>query len=263
MSVLEPAVIVTTLRAAGCVFAEDEAALLISTARDEAELAHLVDQRVAGLPLEHVLGWAQFRGLRIEVDPGVFVPRRRTEFLVAEAIALSRPGAVVLDLCCGSGALGVAVASAQRDVDLYAADVEPRAVRCARRNVLPLGGQVFEGDLFEPLPVALKGRVDILLSNVPYVPSAEIHLLPAEARLHEPLVTLDGGDDGLALLRRVAAECRGWLAPGGHVFVETSEQQAGAAVEVFTQNGLDARVTRDDELFATVIVATTPHRRPA
>jgi release factor glutamine methyltransferase len=182
---------------------------------------------------------------------------------VAEAIALSRPGAVVLDLCCGSGALGVAVASAQRDVDLYAADVEPRAVRCARRNVLPLGGQVFEGDLFEPLPVALKGRVDILLSNVPYVPSAEIHLLPAEARLHEPLVTLDGGGDGLALLRRVAAECRGWLAPGGHVFVETSEQQTGAAVEVFTQNGLDARVTRDDDLFATVVVATTPHRRPA
>ncbi|GAA1649337.1 hypothetical protein GCM10009744_46000 [Kribbella alba] len=182
---------------------------------------------------------------------------------MAEAIALSRPGAVVLDLCCGSGALGVAVASAQRDVDLYAADVEPRAVRCARRNVLPLGGQVFEGDLFEPLPAALKGRVDILLSNVPYVPSAEIKLLPAEARLHEPLVTLDGGDDGLALLRRVAAECRGWLAPGGRVFVETSEQQAVAAVEVFTQNGLDARVTRDDDLFATVVVATTPHPGPA
>jgi release factor glutamine methyltransferase len=261
VSLLEPALIIRTLRDAGCVFAEDEAALLVSTARDDAELAHMVEQRVAGLPLEHVLGWAEFHGLRIEVDPGVFVPRRRTEFLVAEAIALSRPGAVVLDVCCGSGALGVAVASAQDGVELYAADVEPRAVRNARRNVEPLGGQVFEGDLFEPLPAELKGRVDLLLSNVPYVPSAEIQLLPAEARVHEPLVTLDGGSDGLAVLRRVAAECREWLAPGGHVFVETSDQQAGTAVDVFTQYGLDTRVTEDVDLSATVVVATASDRR--
>jgi release factor glutamine methyltransferase len=124
-----------------------------------------------------------------------------------------------------------------------------------------LGGQVFEGDLFEPLPAELRGRIDVLLSNVPYVPSAEIHLLPAEARLYEPLVTLDGGDDGLALLRRVAAECRDWLAPGGHVLVETSDQQAPTAVDVFTRHGLDARIASDPDLSATVVVATAPHHR--
>ena len=253
-------VIVTTLRAAGCVFAEDEAELIISTARDSTELARMVDQRVTGLPLEHVLGWAEFCGLRITVDPGVFVPRRRTEFLVSEAVAMSRPGAVVVDLCCGSGALGVAVASVQQNIDLYAADVEPAAVRNARRNVVPLGGQVFEGDLFDALPVALRGRIELLLSNVPYVPSSEVRLLPGEARLHEPLVTLDGGSDGLDLLRRVAAEAGSWLAPGGKVFVETSELQALTAVAIFEQHGLDARVATSEELFATVVVGTSADR---
>ncbi|HET6296926.1 MAG TPA: putative protein N(5)-glutamine methyltransferase [Kribbella sp.] len=251
-------VIVTTLRAAGCVFAEDEAELIISTARDSTELARMVDQRVTGLPLEHVLGWAEFCGLRIAVDPGVFVPRRRTEFLVSEAVAMSRPGAVVVDLCCGSGALGVAVASAQQNIDLYAADVEPAAVRTARRNVEPLGGQVFEGDLFDALPLALRGRIDLLLSNVPYVPSSEVRLLPAEARLHEPLVTLDGGSDGLELLRRVAAEAGSWLAPGGSIFVETSERQADTAVTILEQHGLEAGVATSAELFATVVIGTRP-----
>src|SRR6058998_2873356 len=96
--------IVTTLRASGCVYAEAEAALLMSAARTPSDLAAMVDQRIAGLPLEHVVGWAEFCGLRIAVDPGVFVPRRRTEFLVTEAAALARPGDVVVDLCCGSGA---------------------------------------------------------------------------------------------------------------------------------------------------------------
>src|ERR1700736_1693903 len=105
-------VIVTRLRAAGCVFAEDEARLLIAAARTPDELDPMVDQRAAGLPLEHVLGWAEFCGLRITVAPGVFVPRRRTEFLVEQAIALARPGDVIVDLCCGAGAIGVAVAAA-------------------------------------------------------------------------------------------------------------------------------------------------------
>ena len=100
------------LRAAGCVFAEDEAGLLIAAARNPAELAAMVGRRAAGQPLEHVLGWAEFCGLRIAVDPGVFVPRRRTEFLIGQASPLARPGAVIVDLCCGSGALGAALAAA-------------------------------------------------------------------------------------------------------------------------------------------------------
>ncbi|MEU9125053.1 putative protein N(5)-glutamine methyltransferase [Streptomyces sp. NPDC048506] len=285
---LPRSVVVTTLRAAGCVFAEDEAELLISTAGSPGELAAMVERRAAGQPLEHVLGWAEFHGLRIAVDPGVFVPRRRTEFLVGEAIALGRRGAdrrtdeidrtgrssshsshtghpgrsqVVVDLCCGSGAVGAALATglgAGREpvVELYAADIEPAAVRCARRNVGGLGGRVYEGDLFGPLPDGLRGRIDILVANVPYVPTEEVGLLPPEAREFEPLVALDGGADGLDVLRRVTAAAPQWLAPGGHLLVETSERQAPQAVEAFARNGLLPRVATSDELYATVVIGT-------
>jgi release factor glutamine methyltransferase len=253
-----PSAIVCRLRAAGCVFAEDEAQLLISTARTPAGLAAMVDQRVAGLPLEHVLGWAEFCGLRIAVDPGVFVPRRRTEFLVHEAAALAGPRSVVVDLCCGSGALGAALGAAVEQVELHAADIDPAAVRCARRNLAAAGGRVYEGDLFDPLPAALRGRVDVLLANVPYVPTEEIGLLPPEAREHEARVALDGGADGLDVLRRVTAAAPLWLAPGGHLLFETSERQASQAVETVTRDGLIARVATSDELYATVVIGTRP-----
>lgn len=250
--------IVTRLRTAGCVFAEDEARLLISTARTPDHLAAMVDRRVVGLPLEHVLGWAEFRGLRIAVDPGVFVPRRRTEFLVGQAVALAPPCAVVVDLCCGSGALGAAVAASLDRAELYAADIDPAAVRCARRNVAAAGGQVYEGDLYEPLPAGLRGRTDVLLANVPYVPTEEIALLPAEARIHEARLALDGGADGLDVLRRVTAAASEWLAPGGHLLFETSQGQASRAVETVARDGLIPRVVVSDELYATVVIGTMP-----
>ncbi|MFI0784990.1 putative protein N(5)-glutamine methyltransferase [Streptomyces lydicus] len=257
--------LVDRLRAAGCVFAEDEAELLLATARTPDELAAMTERRIAGLPLEHVLGWAEFAGLRIAVDPGVFVPRRRTEFLVGQAVGLGRRAdrrpprpAVVVDLCCGSGAVGAALATALGRVELYAADIEPAAVRCARRNVAPLGGTVYEGDLFDPLPTGLRGRVDILVANVPYVPTEEVGLLPPEAREYEPLVALDGGTDGLDVLRRVTAVAARWLAPGGHLLVETSERQAPLAVAEFTRRGLLPRVAASDELYATVVIGSRP-----
>jgi release factor glutamine methyltransferase len=247
--------VVTRLRAAGCVFAEDEARLLISAARTPADLAAMVDRRAAGLPLEHVLGWAEFCGLRIEVDPGVFVPRRRTEFLVRQAADLARSPTVVVDMCCGSGAVGAALAAAVDRVELHAVDIDPDAVRCARRN-LAADGRVYEGDLYEPLPVTLRGRVDLLVANAPYVPTEAVRLLPAEARVHEPRVTLDGGPDGLDVLRRVIATAPSWLAPGGHLLIEASEGQAPEAVEAMARTGLIPRVTRSEELNATVVVGT-------
>jgi release factor glutamine methyltransferase len=255
---------VTRLRAAGCVFAEDEARLLISAARTPAALAAMVDRRAAGQPLEHVLGWAEFCGLRIAVDPGVFVPRRRTEFLVRRAAALARqdparPRApVVVDLCCGSGAVGVALAAALGQVELHAADIDPAAVRCARKNVAAAGGRVYRGDLYGPLPARLRGRVDILAANVPYVPSGDVGLLPPEARAHEPRVALDGGADGLDVLRRVAAGAPPWLAPGGHLLVETSERQAPLAAEAVGGDGLIPRVAHSSRLNATIIIGTRP-----
>jgi release factor glutamine methyltransferase len=249
------------LRAAGCVYAEDEADLLISAARSEAELATLVDRRAAGQPLEYVLGWAEFRGLRIGVDPSVFIPRRRTEFLAGRAITLARPGAVVVDLCCGSGALAAALAAAVPGAEVHAADIDPTAVRCARRNLADAGGQVYQGDLFGPLPAGLRGRVNILLANVPYVPTSEVGLLPPEARDHEARVTLDGGADGLEVLRRVTAGAPGWLAPGGHLLSEISERQVAGATTAVTAAGLTASVARSAEHGATVLIATRPAER--
>jgi release factor glutamine methyltransferase len=244
--------VVARLRAAGCVFAEDEADLLLAAATTAAELDELVERRVAGLPLEHLLGWAEFHGLRITVAPGVFVPRRRTEFLVDVAVSLSPPDPVVLDLCCGSGALGAAFAAAVHPAELHAADVEPAAVECARVTV---PGEVYLGDLYDALPGSLRGRVDVLLANVPYVPSDAVATMPPEARLHEPLTALDGGADGLDLARRVAAGAPGWLAPGG-VLVESSERQAPVVTEIFAAAGLSPLVHSSEELGATVVSGT-------
>lgn len=249
--------LVTALRAAGCVFAEDEASLLMAAAQTPADLAAMVERRIAGLPLEHVVGWAEFCGLRVAVEPGVFVPRRRTEFLARQAADLARPGSVVVDLCCGSGAVGAVLAATVAGIELHAADIDPDAVRCARRNLADVG-RVYEGDLFSPLPRDLRGRVGVLVANVPYVPTGQLALLPSEARIHEPRVALDGGVDGLDILRRVAQSAPEWLAPGGHLLVESSEQQARGVVDAVIRSGLSASLTNCDELGATVVIGSKP-----
>ncbi len=248
--------LVEELRAAGCVFAEEEADLLRAAARDDGHLAALLARRVGGEPLEHVVGWAEFCGLRVEVGAGAFVPRRRSEFLVTQAVALARPGAVVLDLCCGVGALGAAVAArVPGGVELHAADIDPGALAYARRNVAAYGGSVWEGDLYGPLPASLRGRVDVLVVNAPYVPTEEIGFMPSEARDHEPLVSLDGGTDGLDVHRRVAADALPWLAPGGHLLIETSARQCPVTASALAAAGLRTRVATSEELCATVVIA--------
>jgi len=154
--------------------------------------------------------------------------------------------------------VGAALVAALDRVELYAVDIDPAAVRCARRNVASAGGQVYEGDLYEPLPATLGGRVDILVANAPYVPTEAVELLPTEARRHEPRVALDGGTDGLDVLRRVIAEARLWLAPGGHLLIETSERQASQAAEAVARERLIPQVRSSDELNATVVIATSP-----
>jgi release factor glutamine methyltransferase len=255
---LSMAAVTERLRTAGCVFAEEEAALLAGAADSPEALRTMVDQRVAGLPLEHIVGWAEFCGIRIALEPGVFVPRRRSELLVRLASARAGPGSVVVDLACGSGAIGAAIAaraaSAAAAVEVHACDIDPAAVRCARRNLSAAGGPVYAGDLYEPLPVALRGQVSVIAANVPYVPTEAVVLMPAEARMHEPLLALDGGSDGLDILRRAAADAGSWLAPGGHLLIESSRGQAQAAAAVFEAAGLAAEIAMDDDLGATVIV---------
>lgn len=264
-----PAEVISRLRSAGCVFAEEEAALLVAAAATDEELETLVRQRVAGVPLEQVLGWAEFCGLRIALDPQVFVPRRRTEYLVRRGTkvlqARRAAGAVgipvVVDLCCGSGAVAAALAAAAGPLELHAADIDPAAAACARRNVLPLGGEVHEGDLYGALPDRLRGRVHLLAVNAPYVPSGMIGTMPPEARLHEPRTSLDGGPDGLELQRRVAAAAPEWLAPGGHLLIETSRQQAPQTVRIFAGSGLSGRVFSSRKRDATVVLGAVAARR--
>lgn len=243
---------VTTLRSAGCVYAEDEARLLFEAFTADA-LTSAVARRVAGTPLEQVLGWAEFCGLRIIVESGVFVPRRRTELLV-ELAALTRPR-VVLDMCCGSGAVGTALANELGGTRVHATDIDARAVHCARRNLEPLGGAVHEGDLFVAVPQELRGAFDAVVVNAPYVPSDEISAMPSEARDHEPRVALDGGPDGLDVQRRIAAEVRDWLTPTGHIFVETSGRQAEESVRILTDVGFSAVVHRSSDKDGTVVSA--------
>jgi release factor glutamine methyltransferase len=255
---LQAAGLVERLRAAGCVFAEEEADLLLAQAGGPAELDAMVSRRVAGTPLEQVLGWVDFCGLRIGLEPGVFVPRRRTVLMVQEAVRRARAvEPVVLDLCCGSGAVGLAVLEALGRGELHASDLDPVAVHCARANVGDRG-QVHLGDLDASVPDRLRGSVDVLTANVPYVPSDEIALMPPEARDHEARVALDGGADGLFVLGRVAGVAPGWLAPGGCLLVEVAERQVPVAAGLLESHGLRAEVVTDEDLGATVLVGTAP-----
>jgi release factor glutamine methyltransferase len=208
---------------------------------------------MSGEPLEHVVGWADFAGLRVAVDPGVFVPRRRSELLVE--MAAREPADVVLDLCCGSAAFGAALAVRWPLAEIHAADSDPAAVACARRNLPP--DRVHEGDLYAALPDALRGRIDVVVANAPYVPTDEIATMPRDARDHEHRVALDGGDDGLDVLRRVAVDAPAWLRPGGRLLVETGRDQADRMVAVMSSAGMSAAVETDDDLGATVVVGRT------
>lgn len=244
--------VVATLQLAGCVYAEDEARILVSAATSSTDLDAKVARRVAGEPLEQVVGYAEFCGLKVRVEPGVFVPRRRTEFLVAEALTLARSNDVVVDLCCGSGGIGMVVGAKIPDAQVYAVDIDSAAVACARLNLEP--GHVFEGDLYSALPERLKGMVNLLICNAPYVPTAEIALLPTEAREHESTVSLDGGVDGLEIQRRAAHGAAPWLAPGGHLLIETTEDAAVALAAEFAAAGLSVRIAHSDNYSAAVVI---------
>jgi release factor glutamine methyltransferase len=249
--------IVSRLRAAGCVYAADEAELLVAAAPSPDVLDDMVDRRVTGIPLEQILGWAEFCGIRIAVEPAVFVPRRRTEFLVHQAAELAGDlsSPVVVELCCGSGAVSAALIAVLATPEVYAADLDPVATRCARRN-LGADARVYDGDLYEPLPDSLRGRVDLLVANAPYVPTDAIAMMPPEARDHEPRLALDGGTDGLDIHRRIAAAASDWLAPSGHLLIETSRDQAPLTAKAMSSNGLRAHVTHSAELDATVAIGT-------
>ena len=207
-------------------------------------------RRMAGEPLEYVVGWAAFAGVRVAVEPGVFVPRRRSELVVE--VAAREPADVVVDLCCGTAAFGAALARRWPDAEVHAADSDPAAVACARRNLPP--ERVHEGDLYAALPADLKGRVDLLVANAPYVPTDAIATMPRDARDHEHRVALDGGSDGLDVLRRVVADGPDWLRPRGRLVVEAGRDQADRLAALVVTAGMSASIETDDEIGGTVVL---------
>jgi len=240
------------LRAAGSVFAEEEAELLLREL-DGPDLDLAVLDRIAGEPLEQILGWAEFAGLRIVVHPGVFVPRRRTVLLLEQALAhLPRHG-VLVELCCGSAAVATAVAAGRADVTVHASDIDERAVACARENLEQYGGRVARGDIGDGVPEELVGRADVVGANAPYVPTDQIALMPSEARDHEPVEALDGGPDGTRMQDRVVAAATRLLTPTGVVVVESSRTQAETTASRMLWRGFTPSVVVDDELDAACV----------
>jgi release factor glutamine methyltransferase len=237
--------VLEALAAGGSVEPGAEADALLEAADDGAgPIERLVARRLEGEPLPWITGWVRFCDARVIVDPGVFVPRPQTEALARRAVALLPADGIAVDLCTGSGAIAVVLRSERPAASVIATDVDPVAVACARRN----GVEALLGDLDEPLPPALRERVDVVTAVVPYVPTEELHLLPRDVLAHEPARALDGGPGGTALLERAARATARWLRPGGTVLLELGGDQADELSATMADAGLTAiRVHRDDE----------------
>jgi release factor glutamine methyltransferase len=214
--------------------------------------ARAVSRRARREPLQRILGWEEFRGVRVRLTDSVLVPRPETETLVEWALALlPAPGPrrlLAIDVGTGSGCIACALVSERADLDVVAVDVSPAAAAVARENVraLDLAGRVrvVAADLFAGLRDI---RADLIVSNPPYLPSALMPELPPEVRIHEPRLALDGGSDGLAVIRRIATAARPYLRPSGVLVVETAGgDQASAAAALLRGAGWDQVAVRGD-----------------
>lgn len=219
------------LRAAGCVFAEDEARILLDSAPDAAGLEALVARREAGEPLEILVGWVAFAGLRLAVAPGVFVPRQRSVRIAraAAGIASALEAPIVVEACCGVAPIAAVVAARVPGARLIAVDLDPVAVATAR-GTLPSDALTIVGSSLAVLPADLLGRVDLIAAVPPYVPESERRLMPHDTFDHEPSAALLGGADGLDVARDLIADAARWLAPGGRILLELHRSQVPAAV---------------------------------
>jgi release factor glutamine methyltransferase len=248
--------VLEALAAGGWLEPGAEADALLEAANDGAgPIDRLVARRLEGEPLPWITGWVRFCDARVYVDPGVFVPRPQTEALARRAVALLPADGIAVDLCTGSGAIAVVLGAERPGATVIATDIDPVAVACARRN----GVEALPGDLDEPLPPALRERVDVVTAVVPYVPTEELHLLPRDVLAHEPARALDGGPGGTAVLERAARAVPRWLRPGGTVLLELGGEQANELSATMADAGLtEIRVHRDEEGRDRAIEARRP-----
>jgi release factor glutamine methyltransferase len=230
---------------AGCVAAGEEAEALLTAANgDVAVLEALVERRCNGEPLAWITERIVFCGLEVRIAPGVYVPRVQTEPLAQRAARLLPRRAIAVDLCTGSGAIAMVLQQCAREATVVGTEIDPVAVACARDN----GVEVFAGDLDEPLPAELEGRVDVMTAVVPYVPSDALRVLPRDVRAFEPRVALDGGPDGTRLVMEVVQRSARWLRPGGWLLLELGGDQAGPVSAAMAQHGFEqVSVIEDDD----------------
>jgi release factor glutamine methyltransferase len=227
---MDTSTIARRLAAAGCVRPDDEARELASAAADEDSLESLVRRREAGEPLAWVVGTTTFCGHRIHIDPGVYVPRPQTEALARRAADRLPPNGRAADLCTGAGAIAVQLMREAPAAHIVATDIDPLAVACARHN----GVAVVRSDLGR----ALRDRTfDVVTAVAPYVPTPDIRLLPEDVRRHEPTLALDGGADGLDVVRQLVEQAARLLLPGGWLLTEIGGNQDTALEPVLAAAG--------------------------
>lgn len=227
-------------------------------AREARMFGRAICQRCTGTPLQHLTGEQVFRRIELEVRPGVFVPRPETEVLVGLALdALDGTEApVIVDVGTGTGAIALAIKDERPDARVFATDVSPEAVELARANAMRLGLEVtfIEGDLLASLPEELRGWLDLVVSNPPYITPEEYDDLPAEVKADPELALLGG----IEVYERLAAEALRWLRDGGVLAVETSASRGDAVADVFGASFMDVRVEQDLAGRDRVVLARRP-----
>jgi len=230
------------LAAAGCVAAAEEAAALVAGAPDEPTLDVWLRRRERGEPLAWITGTVEFCGRTLHVDPGVYVPRLQTEELARRAATLLPRNGRAVDLCTGAGAVAAHLTTQVPSAVVVGLDIDRRAAACARRN----GVRSVVADLAEPLRV--DEGFDLVTAVAPYVPTGDLRLLPADVQRYEPRLALDGGADGLDLIRRIVVAARRLLRPGGWLLIEVGGSQDKALTPTFTATGFDVAIPWwDDE----------------
>jgi release factor glutamine methyltransferase len=233
--------VVARLAAAGCVAADDEAAELIASAPDDEVLHDWIARREQGEPLAWITGTVEFCGHLVHVDSGVYVPRPQSEDLARRAADVVPPDGRAIDVCTGSGAIAVHLMAAAPTATVVGVDRDPVAARCARRN----GVSALVADLAD----AVRTRAfDVATAVAPYVPTAALRLLPADVQRYEPRVALDGGGDGLDVVRGVVAAAARVLRPGGWLLLEVGGDQDRGVRPVLAQHGFgDPSFWTDDD----------------
>lgn len=238
--------VVAELAEGGCVApAEETDALFQASSEGVGRIEDLVARRLSGEPLAWITGSVLFCGVRILVDPGVFVPRPHTQAMARRAAALLPATGIAVDLCTGSGAVAAVLSAAHPQATVVATEIDPLAMACAARN----GVSALVGDLDEPLPPSLRARVDVMTAVVPYVPTEELPFLRRDVLANEPRIALDGGPRGTSVLVRAAEAAARWLTPGGSVLLELGGDQADEVTAAFEKLGLSGiRVHRDGKV---------------